>query len=367
MKRVAGVMLSVAVTCGAFAGPPTMDEIRTLAGSCTTTRVAGCDTETFGNLESGDCLFSDGSRYDSFAFSGTAGQLLEVTVRPLATTYSRPWIALLPPAGDPSEPPVISGGTGAAQISYKLSSSGTWRVVVSSEDVFAGGRYVIHVYCYRPEDDVPQACVPQQLLCGQSGGWRLTADSCKFRNDPSVYAIWSIYGRAGDLLTFSQRSFAFTPLFGIYRDGKLLRSSDRESSFLATMRYAVPETGWYYFITTTVEDAKGGEFEVELSCGTSGCTFPYLVGGVPPSTVVPRGSSATIPFTVNAVGGFTTKLFDADLNIAATAPSGSTSIKTPPVTFPNRYYLEFENACGTWTSEQFSVVPEPARRRAVRH
>jgi hypothetical protein len=342
---------------------PTIEQIRSHAGSCTIA-VIGCDLDKAGKLETGDCLFSDGSRYDIWSFQGVEGEIVEVTVRPLSETFSKPWVALIPPLADPSEPPIISGGAGGVTIRYLLGTSGTWGVAVSSDDLFAGGDYVLHVYCAADDEpSQPAGCVVQDLLCGQSAEWTLNADSCRFSSTPKAFAIWEIYAAAGDVLRFGQTGIGFEPLFGIYKDGKLLRSSSRESTRKHTMSHFVEETGWYVFLTTTAEENQGGDFDVTLNCNRSGCTFPYLIGPVP-TTVTAYGTPAVVQFSANAVGGFVATLRQ-DFETLAT--STTNSIVTPPIRVPQRYVIDLANPCGEWTSDPFLVLPASMpRRRAVK-
>jgi hypothetical protein len=259
---------------------------------------------------------------------------------------------------------VIHGGTGAATIWYQLTSTGRWRIAVSSDDVFAGGDYVLHFYCSSPEPEQPQSCVGQYLLCGQEGVWSLGADSCRFSSVNKAFAVWYIYGVKGDVLEIAQKSLAFEPLFGIYDDdGSLLKSSTRDSILQASMRFTGPATGWYHILTTTVENGRGGDFAINVTCSKSGCVFPYLVSGIP-TTIAPYGASISIPFVVSSVGGFTATLRE-DLAIVAT--SQNSSITTPPITSLRHFVLDLDNACGGWTSDAFIVVPDRmSKRRTVR-
>lgn len=273
------------------------------------THIVGCDTETRGELASGDCTFTDGTRYDAYTFSGTKGQVVEFTFRPLATSLTLPYIALLSPLDDASHPPAVYDGKGAAQIEYQLSSTGTWTVLVSSDSLFASGAYVLHTYCYADSTPSgPQSCVFQNLLCGQTLEGRLTADSCSFRSVPRAYAgVW-VYGVQGDVLTITEDSTAFRPLFGIYQGSALLASSS-SSATQARMVYSVPATGWYNIDATTTEDNRGGFFTLRLECVGSGCVFPYLASDVP-NQIAPYGQPAIIPMDLFTVGETTTNLFD---------------------------------------------------------
>ena len=347
------------------AARPDFESLRALAGACVAAQIEGCDTENFGTLETGDCLFDNGTRFDTFDFQGQAGQLVNITLRPLSPSYTRPWIVLISPAGDVAEPPVIHGGSGGATLWYQLTSTGRWRIGVSSDDVFAGGSYVVHFYCSNGNPSQPQSCVSQELLCGQEGRWNLSADSCRFSSVNKAYAAWLIHGVKGDVLNVVQESLDFEPLFGVYdeRTRELLKSSSRVNSLRATMTYTFPETKWYAILTTSVQENRGGDFSVSITYNRSGCVFPYLLAPIP-TTIAPHGQPATIPFQVNAVGGFTATLRQ---DLAPLATSTTTSITTPPVTSLQRYVLDVDNACGGWSSAPFIVMSDRlSKRRTAR-
>ena len=154
LRRVAVAAVCASVTLGVDALPNRFaDEIQSLAGSCTAAPISGCDTDTRGKLESGDCVLSDGRRLDALEFVGSAGQIVEILLRPLVPTFTVPQVTLVPMEFDLVEPPLVTGGVGGATIRHRLTSSGRWRIAVSSESIFAAGDYVVHLYCYA--DDTP--------------------------------------------------------------------------------------------------------------------------------------------------------------------------------------------------------------------
>jgi hypothetical protein len=366
--RILSVLLLVASVADAA---PLIPRLRAQGGSCSDVHITGCNTDTQGALETGDCTGSSGTRIDYYTFAGTKGQVIEVMVRPLTAAYKRPSIALFSLLGDQAEPPIVVGGNAdapasGASIFYQLSSTGTWEIAVSSLDLFASGPYVLHVYCYTDDTPAePQSCVEQYLLCGQTATWSLSADSCRFSDSPRGYAVWWIWAKDGDQLRFEQESFEFKPLAGIYDETGLLASSTATGNTRANITYRVRKTGWYYFTTTSAENNKAGTFNVGLACSGSGCTWPYLPQNVEDITVR-RGDHAIVPFDVNALGGFTTTLLDANDQPISTVATATTSITTPPVLRPTEYSLRFENACGEWLTNTFTVSPRATRTRAVR-
>lgn len=342
------------------------NQVELLAGSCTSRPITACDVDLEGTLEAGDCTLGDGTKYDRFTFQGTAGQVIEVVVRPLDASYTKPWMWLLSPLGDSAEPPEFTGGP-AGTITYELSSSGLWTILVGTEDLFAGGRYVLHVYCYDQEPDLPQECVFQHLLCGQEFEWRLTGESCRYTQVPRAYSGYWIYGKQGDNLHLEMEAFGFTPIFTLYSDDdRVLRTSNAKSSFQSEMFYFVQQTGWYYVLATSTEDNKGGFYSLRMSCNSSGCLFPYLTTGQPPDLTVKKGTTGVLPLNVHHLGGYTAKLYE-DFDAVVTAGPNAPSIATPPANYQRTYTLWLENACGAWVSDAFTVSPVGGRRRAVRH
>ncbi|HEY4639751.1 MAG TPA: hypothetical protein VII75_00270, partial [Thermoanaerobaculia bacterium] len=186
------------------------------AAGCTVTTLS-CGVPASGELAPGDCTFDDGTKYDVWSFSGVAGQTVRLSVAPLDSTYTTPDLILVPPQGDASTPPE-TWGPGSPAILYKLSSSGEWRVGVSTRDLLAKGRYSLLIACGGPSPG-PQSCVAEPLECGQSSSWYLTGDSCLFADQQHVYAWYELPLKAGDVLSARVVSDDYDPAVGIYQPG----------------------------------------------------------------------------------------------------------------------------------------------------
>jgi hypothetical protein len=175
--------------------------VRSLADGCFAT-TAFCNTVSFGRLAPGDCTNdADGTYLDVLRFSGAAGQYVTFTVRPQSPSFTAPLATLVPPIGDASKTPLISGGTGAATVSVVLTSSGAWSGGVGTSNLFSSGDYVARPLCVAdPSPSLPPGCVTQTLLCNQRASWYLTNQSCRFSGADSnyVYAQFEIYGVPGD-------------------------------------------------------------------------------------------------------------------------------------------------------------------------
>src|ERR1043166_6587389 len=177
-----------------------------------------CNATTVGQIANGDCTTSGGVRYDSWQFQGTAGDYVTATLVALDPGLTNVTVFLVPPAGDASFTPLI-GGTSAAATSYSLATSGTWKVIATSEDVFAAGHYALRLDCARIS--VPsQSCVLQRLACGQLAEWSISASSCRFSAAPNRgYVAYLIDMKAGEALTATAHSDDFNPTIGIYQNG----------------------------------------------------------------------------------------------------------------------------------------------------
>src|SRR5258706_11291683 len=84
-----------------------------------------CGSSATGQIAAGDCTLSDGTRYDIWRFSGSAGQIIEATLTPIDASFTNPVLELDTPAGDASKTPAL-GGVGVVKLRYLLSSTGSW-------------------------------------------------------------------------------------------------------------------------------------------------------------------------------------------------------------------------------------------------
>ena len=341
-------------------------QIGPLADGCVVTMAAGCDSTTLGQLAPGDCTTSLGELVDSIDFAVSAGQEFVLTLRPLAATYTNPALTLRPPPGDASTTPIVVGGEYGA-VWFRATSTGNWRAFASSSDPSARGAYALHIDCVPDEaPGQPPGCIIQELACNQTGGWRLDANSCRF-DDGRPYNQWAVWGVEGDDLRLDMTSVGFAPLFAIYDEDSLLKTSTNDGSRGAVMTYRIPRTGWYWVTTTTRSGAAGGSYEIEMQCSSSGCLQPWFTAPVADVTVPDGGLTITPPVDYYGGGTLTLQLVDAT-NAGVHAQSQGTSVQAPEVTKPTRVFLRAINECGENNSNVFLLKPDaPPRRRVVRH
>lgn len=332
---------------------------------CVITVAPGCDSTTLGQLAPGDCTVSGGQYQDVLQFAAVAGQEFVITLRPLAPTYTNPLLVLGPPPGDASKTPATVGGRYGA-LWFRATSTGNWRVSAGSADLSARGAYALHIDCVPDEaPGSPPGCIVQELACNQVGVWTLDASSCKF-DDGDPYNEWAIWGVAGDVLRLEMTGTGFGPLFGIYDETRLLKSSTNDGSRGAVMTYTIPKTGWYWVVPTTRDNNMGGAYQIKMTCAASGCLQPYFTAPVADVTV-PDGGVLLTP-QVDQYGGEpqTLELVDAS-NGGVYAQTQGPSVMAPEVTKATRVFLRASNECGSNNSNVFTIRPEGGRRRTVRH
>jgi hypothetical protein len=351
------VLLLLMPTIAAAAGPR---HVRSQAEGCVATTLS-CNTNVGAQLAPGDC--EEDGYYDVYGFQGTAGNLVEVTIRSLDDSLPDVYIGIVPPSSDASKTPVVYGNR-AATVRYRLATTGTWAIVAGAADINGSGKYRLEIRCSPSTSSQPQNCVTQQTLCRQSVLWDLTPSSCRFNNN-QPYAQAEILGQAGDVIRVEGDTVGFQPIVAIYNGrGDLLTQSFTPSFRHAQFDFFVPTTGLYTILITNVDPNEVGEFTLTTTCSTSGCTLP-LFTKQPEDLHVRYGQTVTVTAEVNAIGATTYEWSDV-----TDFPTGIGTTTTPSRTFGpiqsrRTYVVVATNACGTTVSRQFVIDPDPTKRRAV--
>lgn len=324
-----------------------------------------CNEVTFGELTLGDdCKRDTGGYYDSYILDGSVGQIVGLTVRPLASTYENPTIFANSPHGTASTPVSVAGAAGT--IWYKPNASGLWFAEVGSTDELAAGPYLVETHCIN--DFSPGQCVLQEILCGQLQGWTITPESCPFINADRRFGGHRIYGVAGDTLTIEMISSAFEPLFGIYtaQRGSPLQSSTTAEHGRAVMIFNVATTGFYDILATATEDRQFGRYFLTVNCGGSGCLAP-LITKQPTPTQVAYGERATLTVDTNHIGPIEYRWYEFTDFPQLLATTSIPEWQAPPATSDHLYYVVASSPCGYVQSDAIEVSVKPSRRRSARH
>jgi hypothetical protein len=334
---------------------------RSAAEGCLATLLS-CNTHANGQLAPGDC--EENGYYDIYGFTGTAGTMVEVSMRSLDPNLADVYLELIPPTGDASKTPVMIGAR-AATVRYRLASSGTWAILAGAADISGSGKYRLDLRCFSSTSPAPQNCVTQQMVCRQTLLWDLTPSSCRFTASTKPYAIAEIIGQAGDVLRVEADTIGFQPIVALddARNNRITQSfnpSFRHAQFDAFL----PSTSLYTMLITNVNDTETGSFQLTATCTTSGCAIPLFIRE-PQDVKVPFGSSVTVTAEVNAIGTTTYEWSDVTDFPSGVGSTTAPSLTIGPVRSRRVYAIVATNACGTTVSRQFVVEPEPTKRRAV--
>jgi hypothetical protein len=334
-----------------------------------------CNTDVHGQLLGGDCLSTNISFYDEFVFQGIYQELVTATIRPLSPSYTNAWIGFVPPPSDTALSPLISGGV-AATVRYVLPVQGTWRMQAGTNDRNAQGDYIFEMNCDESAPPSPQlACIEQDLLCGQQATWELSSQSCIAPSDPTrFYAMYRIWGVAGDTLLMRLTSSAFDPQFAIYEFAQSAVALAQSSALNATtdqLTYSVAHNGFYDIVVTSGNAHGTGQYTLALDCSRSGCLIP-IITKQPEDVIVPQFANASLTVDSTALGDVDYEWFDADG--AQNNVGFGKKYATVPITSPHNYFVTATTPCGTAKSRIVHVQPAPPpppatppRHHAVRH
>lgn len=111
--------------------------------------LALCDVSTFScpattaaaSLSSTDCAAFDGSQFDLWQFSGTAGQTVTLD---MSSSAFDTLLMLLDPSGKPvAQNDDALSSTTSSKLTFTLDATGTWTIVANSLAVSGSGSYVI--------------------------------------------------------------------------------------------------------------------------------------------------------------------------------------------------------------------------------
>jgi hypothetical protein len=373
MKRIAAIsalMLSIATSASpSDLAAKMIDAVRRAdADGCVETQLF-CNTTTQGRLAAGDCTTSNGFLIDDFQFAGSAGQFVTITVTPTSPSFTNPVIVLVPPSIDASKTPLVEGPA-PVTLRYRLASTGTWSIGVSTTDLFASGSYNISLNCETDTSSNPQNCTFQELACGQRLDWELTSTSCRFTPpDNKVFAAFFLPSDVGTTVTINaQTTGDFRPRAAIFESssGAALAFDTTRTDTSATATYRITQPGEYYGIVTSVDDFGVGFFTVNVTCILPPCAPPVIINQ-PASVTLPAGSTALV--SVDAIGTAPlhyrwSELGDPGTTIGIDSPQ----FKTPTLQHTQQYQVVVSNACGAITSQTATVtITPPPRRHAAKH
>jgi hypothetical protein len=364
--RLATLVLSVLASLSIHAQRHqtlTPDAIQAEAAGCVLNAIT-CGGSVTGEIAAGDCVFPDGHRYDTWWFNAFAGQFATVTLTATEASLVNPSVTLVPPTGDASVPPILSGTPNVPIVlKYRLATPGLWQIVVSTGNLTAGGKYQISLSC-GPEDSGPQGCIDQHLACEQVLTDTLGATGCEF-SDGIPYGYATVSLTKGDYVKFDASSSEFDPTLSIFlRGGTPLASSyGKRLEPHATVFFTAPSTDSYQAAVYAVPAASGA-FTLAFSC-INGCTAPVITTH-PRSQTVPYGGTVTLSVAAAPSNGNVASYSWYRIDGLPSYVDSGPTLTVRNVTATQHYYALATNACGEQISATATITPR-SRGRAIRH
>jgi hypothetical protein len=329
--------------------------------------VISCGGSDSGEIAAGDCVFSNGHRYDLWGFNGVAGQLVTVTLTATDASFVEPSVQLVPPVGDASQAPIIVGDPNVPiALKYKLATSGAWGIVVSTGALTAGGKYQISLSC-GAGDSTPQGCVAQKLACNQVLGYVLGATSCTF-SDGTPYSYSTVSLAKGDYIEFDAGSNSFDPAVAIYFHGgsPIVYNFGKRSGARAVVFFTAPTADTYQAVVYTGPPATAGSFTLAYSC-INVCNAPTITTQ-PTNQTVPFGGSASLSVAAPPSNGNAASYSWYQSDGLPTYVDSGPTLTVRNVTTAQHFYAIVGNACGQTNSATATITPTPPPKgRAVRH
>ena len=253
-------------------------------GSCP---VITCSSSTInigqtinGNLQNGDCLYTDNSYYDAYTFSGTAGQQIAISMN---STQFNAYLFLVQgnyPGGTIVAQDNNGGGGNNARIPatsgfLTLAATGTYTILANSFSAGESGTYSLSL-----TSNAPDACTQSTpISLGQTINGVLTNSDCLV--DSNYYTDkYSFSGTTGQQIVISMNSSAVDTYLLLYTSSGQFLTSDNDGGGGTNSRipatsgsYTLPSTGSYIIEASTNPAFQTGAYSVSL-----------VPGVVPPST-----------------------------------------------------------------------------------
>ncbi len=255
------MMLAAAAGLTACAGaPPNM------AVAPAPTRVVAIGTAASGELTPRDAMLTDTSYYQPWAFTGTAGQVVQID---MTSTDFDAFLYLEDQNGNRLATDDDSGGGTNARIVYTLPYTGTYRILANAYRRGEKGRYTLRITGLGAASATGgTALLPGtrgQILRGQTMTGQLTNSDPKLA-DGSPYQAWTYVGRAGEQIQVDVVSADFDA-YAIIQDtngNRLASDDDSGGGTNARIVYTLPYTGAYRLIANTYRPNSYGAYTISV-------------------------------------------------------------------------------------------------------
>jgi hypothetical protein len=264
---------TLTLTTGAACTPTTNPPITPAAGNTVTTP---------GVLASSDCTLDDGSFFDVFTFSGTAGQQVAIQMNSTSTPSFDTFVFLIAPDGDElarnddgvpnSTTARIPTNSGIA----RLPQTGTYRIIANSAKAGVTGSY--NVLLALDANNCPSTSVS----FGQTVNGTLDANDCRLPADSSSIDVYTFNGTAGQTINVTMNSSSVVDpyLFLLAPGGSELDEDDNDGGGNAAripsgkraFNGTLPSTGTYFIYANSALAGQAGAYSLTLT-GNQACTY----------------------------------------------------------------------------------------------
>jgi subtilisin len=228
-----------------------------------------------GTLSNTDCRLSDNSFFDSYTFSGTAGQSISVS---MTSATIDTYLLLLGPDGTLLAEDDDGGSGLNSRIppesgTLTLPVTGTYRILANSFAPNVTGTYSLTL-----SGTAPITCSSTPISVGQTINGTLSNSDCRL-GDNSFFDGYTFNGTAGQQIAVGLSSLSFdTFLFLLGPNGLVVDDDDGGDGFNSRIPavsgfFTLPSSGVYTIIANSFAPNITGNYSLSLLSGQTSCTF----------------------------------------------------------------------------------------------
>ncbi|MDT7602263.1 MAG: hypothetical protein QOF61_260 [Acidobacteriota bacterium] len=270
--------------------------------TCTpTTTPIAANTTANGALSSTDCTLDDGSFYDVYTFSGTAGQQVAVSMSASFDTF----LFLVAPDGDEiARDDNGAGGTnaripaGTAELA-RLPQTGTYRIIANSFSAGTTGSYTVTL-----TTGAGNNCPPTAMSFGQTVNGTLQIGDCRLPADSSFIDVYTFSGSVGQTISIAMNSSTFDAYLFLLAPGGSILKEDNNGSGGTNARIpagsgtlTLTSSGTYTIYANSATAGLTGNYSLTLTGSAAACTYTL---GSPSRAVGAGGGTFSDAFTTQA-------------------------------------------------------------------
>ncbi|MGH9941632.1 MAG: pre-peptidase C-terminal domain-containing protein [Pyrinomonadaceae bacterium] len=229
-----------------------------------------------GALTASDCVLPDGSHYDLYTFSATAGQQVAISMSGNFDTY----LALVAPDGEVLAEDNNGGGGTNARIPQStgfaaLPATGTYNIIATSFAAGVTGNYSVTLSV------APTPCPQTPISLGQTVNGALAANDCRLPFDGSFFDAYTFSGTAGQQIAVSMSAGFDAYLYLLLPNGSLA-AEDADGGGGTNARipagsgfFTLPVTGSYTILANSAAPNLAGDYTLSLTTNAPTCTYTF--------------------------------------------------------------------------------------------